>query len=430
MPQSTNNYGFQKPFYTDSADIHVLNQNFDAIDAALTPVFSQNSAPSSPATTGKLAAVLGWIANRIKAITGKTNWFDAPATTLELCNTHINNTVHTPATASKAGSMSAADKSKLDGVALGAQKNSDITKTEIEARLTGSIATHTHANATSSAAGLVVLADNTATTDQSSVVPYHYISSPGTVDLNTYSTVGDWTLYSITTATNFPPGTWTGSGNTPYLEVRRWYTNAAMRQILHKRGTNEIWIRYCTSATAWGVWERISTDVHTHDGLDLFGSCSTAAATAAKVVTITGYLRNIGNKATVKFTITNTSTNPTLDINGTGTAYILYMGNYVTPNTLKANGIYDFVWTGTYYEMLGATYDEATTSAAGLMSAADKTKLNNAVVTNAAATMAAILTAQSNTSYTTKQVRNIVFWTSGSSPPSTANGDVIIKTFI
>ena len=53
----------------------------------------------------------------------------------------------------------------------------------------------------------------------------------------------------------------------------------------------------------------------------------------------------------------------------------------------------------------------------------------NFVKKNADTTMSAKLAAYSNTDYTTRQVRNIVFWTSGSNPPSTSNGDVLIKTF-
>ena len=53
----------------------------------------------------------------------------------------------------------------------------------------------------------------------------------------------------------------------------------------------------------------------------------------------------------------------------------------------------------------------------------------NFVKKNADTTMSAKLTSYSNTDYTTRQVRNIVFWTSGSNPPSTSNGDVLIKTF-
>ena len=54
---------------------------------------------------------------------------------------------------------------------------------------------------------------------------------------------------------------------------------------------------------------------------------------------------------------------------------------------------------------------------------------NNFVKKNASTTMSAQLTAYSNTSYSTRQVRNIVLWTSGSTPPGTSNGDIVIKTF-
>lgn len=41
---------------------------------------------------GSLTAWLGWIANRIKAIVGGTDWFSAPATTLATTATHIGRT--------------------------------------------------------------------------------------------------------------------------------------------------------------------------------------------------------------------------------------------------------------------------------------------------------------------------------------------------
>ena len=51
------------------------------------------------------------------------------------------------------GLMSSSDKSKLDGIAQGAQVNANITKAEIEAKLTGAITSHTHKYAGSSSAG-------------------------------------------------------------------------------------------------------------------------------------------------------------------------------------------------------------------------------------------------------------------------------------
>ena len=57
------------------------------------------------------------------------------------------------ATTSANGLMSSSDKTKLNGIAEGAQVNADITKAEIEAKLTGAITTHTHKYAGSSSAG-------------------------------------------------------------------------------------------------------------------------------------------------------------------------------------------------------------------------------------------------------------------------------------
>ena len=57
------------------------------------------------------------------------------------------------ATTSANGLMSSSDKTKLNGIAQGAQVNADITKAEIEAKLTGAITSHTHSYAGSSSAG-------------------------------------------------------------------------------------------------------------------------------------------------------------------------------------------------------------------------------------------------------------------------------------
>ncbi|MEB3103094.1 phage tail-collar fiber domain-containing protein [Ferviditalea candida] len=42
--------------------------------------------------TGLITTLFGWLANMIKAITGKSSWRTAPATTLEAANTHMNRT--------------------------------------------------------------------------------------------------------------------------------------------------------------------------------------------------------------------------------------------------------------------------------------------------------------------------------------------------
>ena len=114
MPKTTTNYGLKKPLYSENADIAVINEGLDMLDEALTPSVSSASAPASTSSKGKLEAVLGWLANRIKAITGKSSQQLAPAVTLEECNEHIQNGTHKNATTSTSGFMSSADKQKLD----------------------------------------------------------------------------------------------------------------------------------------------------------------------------------------------------------------------------------------------------------------------------------------------------------------------------
>ena len=114
MPSNTQNYQLKKPFYTDNADIAVLNSNFEAIDEILTPTVSQGTAPPTNPAKNKLLDWLGWFANRIRTITGKANWYDTPSIDLESCHNHIQNGTHSNATTSASGFMSSADKQKLD----------------------------------------------------------------------------------------------------------------------------------------------------------------------------------------------------------------------------------------------------------------------------------------------------------------------------
>ena len=47
-----------------------------------------DQALAAPANIGTLRQILSWLAGRIRAITGATNWWDAPATTLADAHTH------------------------------------------------------------------------------------------------------------------------------------------------------------------------------------------------------------------------------------------------------------------------------------------------------------------------------------------------------
>lgn len=79
--QFTANYDFKKPGGTDLVNVDDLNTNFDNIDAALTPSADPTLVPASSGPA-KLFQWVSWITNRIKAITGKDKWYEAPDTNL------------------------------------------------------------------------------------------------------------------------------------------------------------------------------------------------------------------------------------------------------------------------------------------------------------------------------------------------------------
>ena len=104
-----------------------------------------------------------------------------------------------------------------------------------------------------------------------------------------------------------------------------------------------------------------------------YGTCSTAAGTAAKTVNLTGFTLATGAIVTVKFTVTNTAANPTLNVNGTGAKAIMYRGSAISAGYLAANRVYIFVYDGTDYELIGdintdtnTTYNTGTASTPGL----------------------------------------------------------------
>ena len=112
-----------------------------------------------------------------------------------------------------------------------------------------------------------------------------------------------------------------------------------------------------------------------------YGTCSTAAETAAKAVNCTGFVLATGARIAVRFTVTNTAANPTLNVNATGAKAIRYRNAAIAAGYLAAIRTYDFIYDGTYFQLIGdidtnTTYAVATQAKNGLLSAADKKALD------------------------------------------------------
>lgn len=95
-----------------------------------------------------------------------------------------------------------------------------------------------------------------------------------------------------------------------------------------------------------------------------WGTCDTAAATQAKVVSCAGFSLAAGSRITVKFTNGNTSgsvkgnttTNiipqasaPTMNVNGTGAKQIKVGGEFAGEGFINAGDVHDFVYDGTFW---------------------------------------------------------------------------------
>lgn len=88
-----------------------------------------------------------------------------------------------------------------------------------------------------------------------------------------------------------------------------------------------------------------------------YATCSTAAGTTAKVATISPTVGNApslvtGFRVMVKFTYANTVNQPTLNVNSTGAYYIRSHNNYIGSGYIKAGCVYEFVFDGSYWQMV------------------------------------------------------------------------------
>lgn len=93
-----------------------------------------------------------------------------------------------------------------------------------------------------------------------------------------------------------------------------------------------------------------------------FGICSTAAATAAKVATLTDYALIKNGIVSVKFT-NSVPANSTLNINSKGAKPIFYRGAKIVAGVINAGDVATFIYDGTNYIYLGT--DNALSKAGG-----------------------------------------------------------------
>lgn len=87
-----------------------------------------------------------------------------------------------------------------------------------------------------------------------------------------------------------------------------------------------------------------------------FGTCSTAGSGSAKVVDCAGFKLTTGARIVVQFTDTSNTTsnsNITLNVNSTGAKSLRAGGYYNVVNLGGYDHTYEFIYDGTYYQLIG-----------------------------------------------------------------------------
>lgn len=177
-----------------------------------------------------------------------------------------------------------------------------------------------------------------------------------------------------------------------------------------------------------------------------YGTCTTAAGTAAKVVTTTtgNFALETGATVYVLFNTAHTSsTRITLNVDGTGdTAVNTTSTNGITAYQISPKQVVCFVYDGesfrvqggavattTYYGMTklsSATNSTSTATAATSSAVKSAYDLASVAVPSSGGTMTGALVAQTNTDYTTAQMRNVILVADGETLPSGSNGDICL----
>ena len=124
------------------SELNRIEGNIPAIESG-SRTLDPSQAPSG--NTGSLRQILSWFANRIRAITGAANWYNAPATTLAAAKSHIDATsgIHRATSSVTANRLIIRDSNGRASVADPTSSSHIATKGYVDGTV------NSHANATS-----------------------------------------------------------------------------------------------------------------------------------------------------------------------------------------------------------------------------------------------------------------------------------------
>ena len=264
-------------------------------------------------------------------------------------NAKFTDTTYSTATTSASGLMSAADKKKLDAIDANANN-------------------YTHPSYTQRSSGLYkITVDATGHVSAVTAVAKSDITALGIPAQDTTYTLSSFGITASAAELNYVDGVTSNIQTQLNNKLSTTATAAAASKLATARNINGM--------SFDGTANRFN-----------YGTCSTAAATAAKTVSCTGFTLATGAEITVKFTVTNSASSPTLNVNSTGAKPIYYNGAAISAGYLKAKKTYTFRYNGTQYDLVGDIDTNTTYSLSSFgitATAAELNKLDGLTATTA-----------------------------------------------
>ena len=243
-------------------------------------------------------------------------WVNTSVRTAVPKNAKFTDTTYSNATTTTSGLMSANDKLKLDYT---------------------NIAYGTCSTAAATSAKVITLSGNTKWTLQKGsvvIVKFTNTNTASSVTLNVNNTGAKriWVDRAVYTGTSAQ------------------YCGYANRNLIYVYdGTYWVWI--------FGGYDSNTTYSNATLGQG-YGTCTTAEATTAKVVTLSSYNLVVGGIVAVKFTYA-VPANSTMNINSRGAKAIYYRGAAISAGIIKAGDIGVFIYNGTQYHLLSVDRNDS-----------------------------------------------------------------------
>jgi hypothetical protein len=265
----------------------------------------------------------------------------------------------------------ATEKTKLAGIATGATANSS------DATLLNR-ANHTGTQAAATITGLATVATSGSYNDLSNkpTIPAAQVNSDwnagsGLAQILNKPTLGTMAAKSAVAISDIT-ATGTASATTYLRGDGQWQTppSSAVTSVAGKTGAvtlvkGDVGLGNVdnTADSAKPVSTAQQTALDGKQTKTITGTVATAAATAAKTVTISGYTLAAGDILAITYTSGSTAASPTLNVNGTGakSIYVAGVAADAATHTASSGGVVLYYYNGTRFDMMGSTSNTNTT---------------------------------------------------------------------